>query len=128
MGRTRPRRRRVLSDCWRASSQVIEIDLRAEVRRLKSSVSLVATICATVALKRTGRLHVGLCPFHGEKTPSFTVYGEHYHCFGCGAHGDVFTWLMQAYRMSFTEAVAHLSGGGQQLDVTASRRPEVLAG
>ena len=60
---------------------------------------------------QTGRpLLTGLCPFHGEKTPSFCVYVDHYHCFGCGARGDCFTWLMETRRMTFLEAVAHLGG------------------
>lgn len=61
-----------------------------------------------VALKRNGRDHGGLCPFHREKTPSFTVNDAKgfYHCFGCGAHGDVFRWLMETQGLSFPEAVA----------------------
>ena len=50
-----------------------------------------------VHLKRAGRNLVGLCPFHGEKTPSFTVFPQSssYYCFGCGAGGDVFSFVMQ---------------------------------
>jgi DNA primase len=49
-----------------------------------------------VRLQRHGREHVGRCPFHREKTPSFHVYPDHFHCYGCGAHGDAIGWTMQA--------------------------------
>lgn len=62
---------------------------------LKASVALSAIVGRTVALKKTGREFKALCPFHDEKTPSFTVNDEKgfFHCFGCGAQGDVFDWL-----------------------------------
>ena len=83
---------------------------RADTDRIKASTSLAAVIGETMSLKRSGRQMNGLCPFHGEKTPSFYVYANHYHCFGCGAHGDCFNWLMETRRMTFPEAVAHLDG------------------
>jgi DNA primase len=52
----------------------------------------------------------GCCPFHGEKTPSFYVYEDGYHCFGCGAHGDAISFVMQTQGASFPEAVASLAG------------------
>jgi DNA primase len=51
----------------------------------------------------------GCCPFHGEKTPSFYVYEDGYHCFGCGAHGDAISFVMQTHGTSFIEAVASLA-------------------
>ena len=62
-------------------------------------------------LVRKGREHSGICPFHNEKTPSFTVNEEKgfYHCFGCGAHGDVLSFEMQASGLSFMEAVERLA-------------------
>ena len=62
-------------------------------------------------LTRKGREHLGLCPFHNEKTPSFTVSDEKsfYHCFGCGAHGDIFTFLIENDGLSFPEAVERLA-------------------
>lgn len=65
-----------------------------------------------VRLVRRGREHTGLCPFHNEKTPSFTVSEEKgfYHCFGCGAHGDVITFMMETEGLSFLEAVERLAG------------------
>jgi len=83
---------------------------RAEAERIKAAAPLGVVIGETVPLKRSGRLLMGLCPFHGEKTPSFYVWPDHYHCFGCGAHGDVFDWLMQTRGMTFPEALAQLGG------------------
>jgi DNA primase len=64
-----------------------------------------------VKLIRKGREHSGLCPFHNEKTPSFTVNDEKgfYHCFGCGAHGDVVGFAMRSQSLSFPEAVERLA-------------------
>ncbi len=80
-----------------------------EVRR---RVGLVDVISRRVKLVRRGREHVGLCPFHSEKTPSFTVNEDKgfYHCFGCGAHGDVFRFLTDGEGLHFTEAVERLAG------------------
>ena len=60
-----------------------------------------------MTLRRRGRTTVGLCPFHVEKTPSFTVSEERgfYHCFGCGEHGDVFSFVMKTQSLAFPEAV-----------------------
>ena len=74
-------------------------------------MGLVSVIGKRVALKRAGREHSGLCPFHNEKTPSFTVNEEKgfYHCFGCGAHGSVFDFVMETENLSFPEAVERLA-------------------
>ena len=63
-------------------------------------------VTAHCVLTRKGREYLGLCPFHNEKTPSFTVSDDKnfYHCFGCGAHGDVFTFLVEKEGLSFPEA------------------------
>ena len=65
----------------------------------------------TVALKRAGSVHKGLCPFHDEKTPSFVVTPERdtWHCFGCGEHGDIFTFVMRRDGLDFREALARLA-------------------
>ncbi|MBB3883237.1 DNA primase [Acetobacter oeni] len=60
-------------------------------------------------LSRSGRNWKGCCPFHGEKTPSFYVYDDHYHCFGCGVHGDVITFVMETEGKSFPDAVESLA-------------------
>jgi hypothetical protein len=92
-------------------------DFRAEAKILKTSVSIVAIIGETLPLKRNGRDFVAQCPFHAERTPSFNVYEDHFHCFGCGVHGDVFTWLMKSRQMTFTEAVQYLATDGRPSSV-----------
>ena len=62
-----------------------------------------------VQLRKTGDHHTGLCPFHQEKTPSFHVYPDHYHCFGCGAHGTALGFLMEIDGLTFPEAVEALA-------------------
>jgi hypothetical protein len=78
----------------------------AERDRLRSDGALLRSIISRkVVLKRSGREWQGLCPFHGEKSPSFTVYDDgHYHCYGCGAHGSVFDYVMQSEGVDFPEA------------------------
>ena len=78
---------------------------------LKGRLNLASLIGARVKLKRKGRYLSGLCPFHREKTPSFVVNeGEAtYHCFGCGAHGDAFSFLQLSEGLSFPEAVEKLA-------------------
>jgi DNA primase len=76
---------------------------------LKGRIGLPEVIGKTVKLARRGRQFLGLCPFHGEKTPSFHVYDDHYHCFGCGAHGSVIDFVMQAEKLSFPQAVERLA-------------------
>jgi DNA primase len=81
------------------------------LQAIRDRVSLVEVVSAYVSLKRAGRNHLGLCPFHGEKTPSFTVSEERglYHCFGCGESGTVFTFLMKVERLEFLDAVTQLA-------------------
>lgn len=79
---------------------------------LRDKVLLSSLIGRKVKLTRRGHEYTGLCPFHHEKTASFTINDEKgfYHCFGCGAHGDVVTYLTEAEKMPFMEAVEHLAG------------------
>jgi DNA primase len=79
---------------------------------LRARASLSQIIGRRVRLVRRGREHLGLCPFHKEKTPSFTVNEDKgfYHCFGCGAHGSVLDFVMQTEGLSFPEAVERLAG------------------
>ncbi len=72
---------------------------------------LVSVIGRRVRLQKKGREHIGLCPFHSEKTPSFTVNEDKgfYHCFGCGEHGSVFDFVMKVENLSFPEAVERLA-------------------
>ncbi|MFI5022755.1 MAG: DNA primase [Alphaproteobacteria bacterium] len=78
---------------------------------LRARVGLVDAISRRVKLQRKGREHLGLCPFHNEKTPSFTVNEEKgfFHCFGCGAHGDVIGFVMRSEHLSFPEAIERLA-------------------
>jgi len=78
---------------------------------LKARVGLAGLVGSYVALRRNGRELVGLCPFHGEKSPSFTVNEGKgfFHCFGCGAHGDAIGFVMAVDGMSFVDAVKDLA-------------------
>ncbi|MFQ5785834.1 MAG: DNA primase [Alphaproteobacteria bacterium] len=78
---------------------------------IRARTSLSEVIGKRVNLVRRGREHVALCPFHKEKTPSFTVNEDKgfFHCFGCGAHGDVIGFVMRADNLSFPEAIEHLA-------------------
>ena len=78
---------------------------------LRSRVSLAEVVGRRVNLQKRGREYTGLCPFHKEKTPSFHVVEEKgfYHCFGCGAHGDVIGFSMQMQNLGFREAVEELA-------------------
>lgn len=83
----------------------------AWLEELKTRNSIVEVISETVQLKNAGSGYMGLCPFHREKTPSFHVepYRQIYKCFGCGAGGDVVTFVMQRDGLEFMEAVAYLA-------------------
>src|ERR1700722_12252932 len=78
---------------------------------VRARVSLAAVVGRHVRLIKRGREYVALCPFHKEKTPSFSVVEDKgfYHCFGCGAHGDVISFTMQTGSLSFPEAVEALA-------------------
>jgi len=79
---------------------------------LRARTGLADLISRRVKLTKKGREHSGLCPFHKEKTPSFTVNEEKgfYHCFGCGAHGSIFDFIMETGGLTFPEAVEKLAG------------------
>lgn len=76
---------------------------------LRARLRLADIVGKRVRLTRRGRDFLGLCPFHQEKTPSFTVFDTHYHCFGCGAHGSAFDFVMQMEGLGFREAVERLA-------------------
>jgi DNA primase len=78
---------------------------------LRQRIDLPQVLGFHLDLKKTGASYKALCPFHDEKTPSFLVNkgDTHYHCFGCGAHGDAITFLMSYLKMSFVEAVESLA-------------------
>lgn len=84
---------------------------KESLESLRQRVDLVDLVSSHVELKRTGVAHKGLCPFHDEKSPSFMIQkgDHHYHCFGCGAHGDAIQFLMTHLKLSFMEAVESLA-------------------
>jgi DNA primase len=81
------------------------------VNRVRAAVDLVDVVSEYVQLRKSGRALLGLCPFHSEKTPSFNVNAERqfFHCFGCGAGGDVFSFLMKIEQLTFPEALKKLA-------------------
>lgn len=84
---------------------------KESLETLRSRIDLVEVLHPHLSLKKQGSSYKALCPFHEEKTPSFLVHkgDSHYHCFGCGAHGDAIEFLMSHLRMSFSEAVESLA-------------------
>ncbi|MCW8306184.1 DNA primase [Acidiphilium sp. PA] len=76
---------------------------------LRARTPLAPLVARKVRLERAGRDQKGCCPFHNEKSPSFYVYDDHYHCFGCGAHGDAISFVMQNEGATFMEAVERLA-------------------
>ncbi len=82
------------------------------IQDILSRMDVVELVGRTVKLKKTGSNYSGLCPFHNEKTPSFTVSQtkQFYHCFGCGAHGDAIAFVMEQQGLSFVEALESLAG------------------
>ena len=79
------------------------------LEELRARTPIAAAIGRSVKLARSGREIKGCCPFHAEKTPSFYVYDDHYHCFGCGEHGDVISFVMKSTGAGFMEAVETLA-------------------
>lgn len=81
------------------------------VEELRNRLSIAQVVGRRVRLQKRGREHTGLCPFHNEKTPSFTVSDDKafFHCFGCGAHGDVVGFVMRSEGLPFPEAVERLA-------------------
>ena len=108
-----------------------------DIAKVRASITLSEVVAPHVSLRRAGRGMVGLCPFHGEKTPSFNVNDEtgRYMCFGCGAKGDVFTFVQQIEHVDFVGSVERLAAkAGIELHYTSGidngerkRRKELLA-
>ncbi|MGI9337910.1 MAG: DNA primase [Gammaproteobacteria bacterium] len=111
---------------------------REFIRRLVDDADIVGIIGERVALKKRGRNHTGLCPFHSEKTPSFSVHAEKgfYHCFGCGAHGNALDFMVHHNGGDFVagiESLAAMQGvaiprapGEQKANAAAAALGEVL--
>ncbi|HKN39276.1 MAG TPA: CHC2 zinc finger domain-containing protein, partial [Acidimicrobiia bacterium] len=85
--------------------------LDEDVARVREATNMVAVVSEHLALKRVGRRYQGLCPFHSEKTPSFSVNPELglYHCFGCGAGGDAIRFVREIEHLDFATAVERLA-------------------
>lgn len=97
------------------------------ISRVRDSIDIVDLVSGYVALKKTGKNHLGLCPFHSEKTPSFNVNPEKqiFHCFGCGVGGDAFKFLELQEGLPFPEAVKQLAGkAGISLPADSGSRKE----
>ncbi len=84
---------------------------RSFIDDLLARLDIVDVIDARVKLKKKGKNYSACCPFHNEKTPSFSVSQEKqfYHCFGCGAHGNAIDFVMEYERMEFPEAIEELA-------------------
>ena len=96
---------------------------------LRSRISIAEVIGEKVKLQKRGREYTGLCPFHQEKTPSFTINESKgfYHCFGCGAHGDVVKFLMDNEGLPFIDAVKKLASRiGMELPVFSRENQEAV--
>jgi DNA primase len=82
-----------------------------KVQEIRERIDIVELISSYLPLKRSGANHLGLCPFHSEKTPSFNVNAPRqiFHCFGCGVGGDAFSFVMRMEGLSFPEAIRRLA-------------------
>ena len=82
-----------------------------DIARVRAASDFVAVAAEHIALKRVGRNYSGLCPFHSEKSPSFSINPEKgvYFCYGCGAKGDVITFVRDLERLDFAAAVERLA-------------------
>src|SRR5579859_779899 len=105
------------------------------IAEIKARLDLVDVVSQRVTLKRAGSTYKGLCPFHSEKTPSFIVFPDkgNYHCFGCGANGDLFSFVMKTENFAFLEALRSLaSRAGVEIksrysdDASGQRRAKLI--
>lgn len=97
-----------------------------DLAAIRSRHPLPAIVGAAVKLIRAGREWKACCPLHADRSPSFTIYegGERFHCFGCGAGGDVLDYLQRAHAVGLREAVAMLEGGNLPMVVQPTLPPE----
>src|SRR4051794_20825228 len=81
------------------------------LQKIKDAVNMIEIVGAHVVLRKSGANYVGLCPFHSERTPSFSVSEtkQLFHCYGCKKGGDLVTFVMEILGISFPEAIEELS-------------------
>lgn len=90
--------------------------MRHDIEALKAGINIIDVIRPNVSkVIKSGNITKVCCPFHDEKTPSMVIYDDHYHCFGCGAHGDAIKFLVEYEGLSFLDAVKKLGGGDFKL-------------
>ena len=112
MGKSLGRRRYTTDVIVRENRYLLRMAIsESEIAQVRSATDIVALISETVALKKSGRRWTGLCPFHGEKTPSFSVNAEEgrYYCFGCRASGDQITFVREIQHLDFMDALRQLA-------------------
>lgn len=104
-------------------SSTLKMEIVDQIRQVANIVEIASQY---TTLRRRGRRHVGLCPFHSEKDPSFTVDDEKqlFHCFGCGTGGDIFTLVMEKENLSFPEALRYLA---QKYNIPLPQRRQLSA-
>jgi DNA primase len=93
---------------------------------VKSKLSIVDVVGESVQLRKAGTTLKGLCPFHGEKTPSFVVTParESWHCFGCGEGGDIFSFVMRREGLTFPEALKRRKPASKSTSERPATTPE----
>ena len=98
------------------------------IQELLARVDIVEVVGRSVKLRKAGANFLGLCPFHGEKSPSFTVSPtkQFYHCFGCGVHGSAVGFLMEQAGLGYVDAIHELARSAG-LTVPRSRRRAMLS-
>lgn len=100
--------------------EVLSMVDKRVIEEIKNNTNIVEIIGEVISLQKSGRNFLGLCPFHGEKTPSFNVVEDKqfYHCFGCGRSGDVFKFIEEYQQVTFADAVRIL---GERLGIEIVR-------
>jgi DNA primase len=95
---------------WLSKKSLRNWESNPMIAELKQNIDLVSAVESSgVELARRGTRHVGLCPFHDEKTPSLFIFPDnHFKCFGCGEHGDVIDFVQKLYGLSFKDSLKHL--------------------
>ena len=96
-------------------------DICTNATRLQRRTSIATVFSETMELKHEDRRPIAPCPFHADRTPSFYVFDDHYHCFGCGVTGDTFTWLKQVGGITFGGTVAHLNSDVEAVMATTPK-------